>query len=152
MGRGLSARETNPVASAGRVVSGPRSDETMRYVDYLFAWTILMTAVVFILVTESLHPRGAILDVPFLWIVIAIVNFIRLRNADVEVRDLKMFCVAANLIVLMLEVVRAKLLGAVILKNWGPYPLIVAIAVLGETVFSIARKNDFKPPAHNREK
>ena len=121
----------------------------MRYLDYLFAWTILMTSVVFIVVTETLHSRGAILDIPFLWIVIAMVNFLRLRNADAEVRDLKMFCVGANLIVLMLEAVRVKLFGAVVLKNWGPYSLIVGIAVLGETVFSMAQRNDSKPPALN---
>ncbi len=35
----------------------------------------------------------------------------------------------------------SELFGRAILKNWGPYTVIVAIAVLGEVIFSIFQKN-----------
>ncbi len=61
----------------------------MKYVDYFFASTILMVAVLFMLVTEISHPRGAILDVPFLWLLVAMLNFLRLRNEYRLVSGLK---------------------------------------------------------------
>ena len=113
----------------------------MKYVDYLLNWTLFITAIVFMLVTEVAHPPGVVLDMPFLWLLIAITNFVRLRNADVLVKGLNTTCIAANLIGLITEACRARLWG------WGPYTAIVAVAIFGEVVFSIVRRNDPNPPA-----
>lgn len=112
----------------------------MRYLDYVCASTILLTAICFMLVTEISHPPGAILDVPFLWLLIAMLNFLRLRNQYSSVRMLKVTCVGANLIGLTLEIVRLKLFGGAVWHSWGPYAVIVAVAVFGETLFSIRQK------------
>jgi hypothetical protein len=122
----------------------------MRYLDYALAWILLITAIVFILVMETAHLRGAILDVPFLWIVIAMMNFLRLRNFHVAVPGLKTSCIGANLIGLTLEVVRFGLFGVAWLRYLGPYALVAhwapytvaAITILGELLFSIAQRND----------
>lgn len=108
----------------------------MKYLDYLLAWTILLDAMVFILVIETYHLRGAILDIPFLWIVIAIINLLRLRNISSPVAGLRISCVATNLIGLILEGVRLKLCGVELLKDWGPYTAIAALAIFGEAIFS----------------
>ncbi len=113
----------------------------MKYVDYFFASTILMVAVLFMLVTEISHPRGAVLDVPFLWLLVAMLNFLRLRNEYRLVRGLKVTCIGANLIGLTLEIVRLKLFGSSVLQSWGPYAVIVTVAILGETIFSIRQKS-----------
>ncbi len=113
----------------------------MKYFDYLLNWTLFVTAIVFILVTEATHPRGVVLDMPFLWLLIAITNFVRLRNADVLVKGLNTTCIGANLIGLITEVCRARL------WEWGPYTAIVAVAIFGEVIFSIVRRNDPNPAA-----
>ncbi|MGH9512715.1 MAG: hypothetical protein ACRD2U_11335 [Terriglobales bacterium] len=118
----------------------------MRYLDYFFASAILATAVVFILATEISHLRGAILDIPFLWIVIAILNFLRLRNSDADVKGLRISCIGANLVGLTLEGVRLKLFGSHLLQGWGPYTLIALLAILAETIFSVVGKHDSKSP------
>ena len=114
----------------------------MRYLDYICAWTILGAAVSFMLFTEISHPPGAVLDVPFLWTLVAMLNFLRLRNDYPSVKGLKVTCVGANLIALTLEIVRLKLFGSVVLKSWGPFALIVALAVLGETIFSFVQMKE----------
>jgi hypothetical protein len=127
----------------------------MRYIDYALAWTLLFTAIVFILVMEITHLRGAILDVPFLWLIIVIMNFLRLRNPYAAVSGLKTSCISANLIGLTLEVVRFGLFGVAWLRYSGPYalvsywaPYIVAmIAIFGELLFSIVQSNDSHSPA-----
>jgi hypothetical protein len=91
----------------------------MRYVDYALAWILLITAIVFILVMEITHLRGAILDVPFLWLVIVVMNFLRLRNSHTAVPGLKTSCISANLIGLTLEVVRFGLFGVAWLRYSG---------------------------------
>lgn len=113
----------------------------MRYIDYALACVLLATAVVFMLVMETIHPRGGVLDVPFLWLVIAMMNLLRLRNTDVRVKALRTFCVGANLIGLTLEAVRFRLFGTELLHRWGPYAAIAAFAMLGELLFSIVRGN-----------
>ncbi len=60
-------------------------------------------------------------------------NLLRLRNGY-DVESLKAFCIGANLIALVAEVVRFKM--------FGPLMLIQAIPILGETIFSVAGKND----------
>jgi hypothetical protein len=114
----------------------------MRYLDYIFAWAILLTAVFFMLAIEILHLRGAILDVPFLWLLVAMLNLLRLRNGYAKVPGLMVTCIGANFVALTLEVVRWKLFGSGILKAWGLYTFIAAVAFLGEAIFSVVRRND----------
>ena len=108
----------------------------MKYLDYLLNWTLFTTAVVFMLWIEIIRPRGAVLDLPFLWLLIAMTNFVRLRNPDLAVKGLRMSCIGANLIGLITEGARSRLWG------WSPFTVIAAVAILGEAVFSIVRRND----------
>jgi hypothetical protein len=119
----------------------------MRYLDYLLAWILLITAAVFIVAMETKHTPGAILDIPFLWLVIAMINFLRLRNAHLGVHGLRTSCIGANLIGLMLELVRLRLGGVPLLKNWGPYTAVAAAAIFGELILSAIQKNDPNSPA-----
>ena len=114
----------------------------MRHLDYACGWIILFSAAGFILAIETTHPRGAILDVPVLWILVAVLNFLRFRNSYASVRGLRVSCIGANLMTLAIEIVRLRLFGAGVLKDWGPWSLIVATALLGETIFSVVQKND----------
>jgi hypothetical protein len=116
----------------------------VRYLDQFCAWTLLLVAVLFMLVTEIRHLRGAFLEDPFLWLLVAMVNFVRLRNYGQSVKGLKVTCVAANVVVLTMEIIRYGMeiirygmYGNALLKSWGPYTLIAGIAVLGETIFSV---------------
>ena len=118
-----------------------RKEDGMKYFDYLLNWTLFITAIVFILVTEITHLRGVVLDTPFLWLLIAITNFVRLRNPDITVKGLRTSCIGANLIGLITEVCRARLWG------WGPYTAVATVAIFGEVVFSIVRRNDPNPSA-----
>lgn len=121
----------------------------MRYIDYALAYILLLTAVVFILFMETTHPRGGILDIPFLWLVIAMMNLLRLRNIGVPVKALKTFCIGANLIGLTLEGVRFRLFGIELLNRWGPCTAIAGIAILCELVFSITQWNDSRSAARS---
>jgi len=114
----------------------------MRYLDYICTWTILLTAVSFMLAIEILHLRGAILNIPFLWLLVAMLNFLRLRNGYARVPGLMVTCVGANFVALTLETVRWKRFGGGIFKAWGLYTFVAAVAFLGETILSIVRKND----------
>lgn len=114
----------------------------MRLLDVCFTWLLWLSAVAFILFIEMSHPPGAILDIPFLWLVVAMVNFLRLRNGYANVPGLIITCVGANLVTLTMEITRWGLFGARVWKGWGPYTLIATAALLMETVFSILRKND----------
>jgi hypothetical protein len=108
----------------------------VKYFDYLLNWSLLITAIVFMISIEITRPRGVVLDLPFLWLLIAMINFIRLRNPDLLVKGLPTSCIGANLIGLISEAARARLWG------WVPYTVIAAVAILGELIFSIIRRND----------
>ena len=114
----------------------------MRYLDYLCAWAILLTAVSFMLAIEILQLQRAILDIPFLWLLVAMLNFLRLRNGYARVPGLMVTCVGANLVALTMETVRWRLFGGGILQAWGLYTFVAAVAFFGETILSIVRKND----------
>lgn len=105
----------------------------MKTIDQTLAWILLAIGFVGILLTEVRHPPGAVLDTPFLWILAAMFNLLRLRNGY-HVPRLRAFCIAANVVVLVAEVVRFKL--------FGPLQLIQGVPLLGETLFSIAGSND----------
>lgn len=114
----------------------------MKLLDYSFGWLLFLSAVAFILFFEMSHPAGAILDIPFFWLVVAMVNFLRLRNGYANVPGLKTTCVGANLVALTMELARWGLFGARVWKAWGPYTMIATVALLMETAFSILRKDD----------
>jgi hypothetical protein len=40
----------------------------MRYLDHALAWIIFANAIIFILVIETAHPRGTVLEDPIIWI------------------------------------------------------------------------------------
>src|SRR5258708_11725316 len=118
----------------------------MKYLDHLCAWAILLTALVSVVVIAFWHPRGTTLEAPLLWILVAMMNFLRLRNGYSGVRGLRTFCIAANLIAFALEILRFGLFGGWILESgglryvflvpnvWLLY-LVVGLSALAETVF-----------------
>ena len=124
----------------------------MKYLDYACAWVIFFSAIVSTVVIAFWHPRGTTLEAPLLWILVAMMNFLRLRNGYSVVRGLQTFCIAANLIALTLEMLRFGLFGGWIFENGGLYSLlsasnewtaylIVALAAFAETIFSILQTN-----------
>lgn len=114
----------------------------MKYLDYICAWAILLSAVSFMLAMEILHLRGAILDIPFLWLLVAMLNFLRIRNGYARVPGLMVTCIGANLVGLTMEVVHWRLFGRAVLAAWGPFTIVAGIAFLGETILSVVRRND----------
>jgi len=100
----------------------------MRYVDYGCAWIVFAAGATGILATEVRRPPGVVLDTSLLWIFLAMINLLRLRNGY-AVKGLKVFCIGANLSVLALEAVR--------LRIFGPFGLLMAVPILCETSFSI---------------
>jgi hypothetical protein len=105
---------------------------------------MLLVAVLFMLLIEILHLRGAFLEDPFLWLLVAMVNFLRLRNDYRTVKGLRITCIGANLIVLTVEIVRYGMYGNALLRSWGPYTLIAGIAALGETIFSMMQAKELQ--------
>jgi len=129
----------------------------MKYLDYGCAWAIFLAAIVLIVIIGFWHPSGMYLDEPLLWILVAMMNFIRLRNGYSRVRGLRTFCLASNLIAFMLVALGFGLFASRTLQNWGPYYLVqslnwwipyflVALCALVETIFSL-QKNDSLEPA-----
>jgi hypothetical protein len=93
----------------------------MKYLDYACAWIIFLSAFVSIVVIGRWHPRGTTLEAPLLWILVAMMNFLRLRNGYFVVRGLRTFCVAANLIAFALEILRFGLFASWIFESGGLY-------------------------------
>lgn len=118
----------------------------MKYADYACAWMILVQGIVGIVITEMRHLRGAVLDTPLLWILLAMLNLLRLGNSY-HVKGLRVFCIGANVSVLALEVVRFKM--------FGPWTLITVVPILAETFFSIIPSTkdiaDFDRPSGSKD-
>ena len=104
----------------------------MKFMDHICAWALFVIAIAGILMIETRQPVGAVLDTPFLWILVAMFNLLRLRNGY-RVRGLKTFCIGANLIALVTEIVRFKMFGL--------FNLIQVVPILAETVFSMVGNN-----------
>lgn len=130
----------------------------MRYLDYACVWAIFLSALVSIVVIAFWHPRGTTLEAPLLWILVVMMNFLRLHNGYSGVRGLRTFCIAANLIAFALEILRFGLFGGWILESGGLHYLflvpnvwmlylVVGLSALIETVFSLQR-NDSRESAH----
>src|SRR5260370_37003193 len=118
----------------------------MKWLDCACAWGIFLSALVSVVVIAFWHPRGTTLEAPLLWIVVAMMNFLRLRNGYSGIRGLRTFCIAANLIALTVEILRFGLFATWIFARVGVYILfspssgwtaylIVALAAFGVTVF-----------------
>lgn len=126
----------------------------MKYLDYACAWTMFLTAIVWIVIIGFWHPEGQFLDAPEIWILVAMMNFLRLANGYSGVRGLRTFCLSASLFALATEILRFGLFASRMLKSWGSYYLvqslpgrtpyfIAALCALVETIFSL-QKNDSK--------
>ena len=107
-------------------------DFEVKYVDQTCAWLIFLGGIIHIVLTDFLHFRGS-LDTALVWIFAAMLNFLRIRNGY-SVQGLKIFCVVANLSVVVLETVRWKMFE-------GPSSLVLLALILIESVFSITAKN-----------
>jgi hypothetical protein len=128
----------------------------MKYLDYACAWAMFLTAILLIVIIGFWHPSGMYLDEPLLWIPVAMMNFLRLRNGYSRVRGLRTFCLMSNLIAFMLVALGFGLFASRTLQSWGssylihalnwwiPY-FLVALCALVETLFSL-RKNDSLEP------
>jgi hypothetical protein len=122
----------------------------MKYIDSALAWILLLSATALILYTEIAHPRGAVLDTPFFWLVISMINLVRVRNTHSTVPGLRISSIAANLVGATAEIVRFKLFGISALHQWGPQVLltywapytVATVAILGELLFSVVQKSD----------
>ena len=88
---------------------------------------------------------------------VAMMNFLRLANGYSGIRGLRTFCIAANVITFIFEILGFGLFASRILKSWGSYYLvqslpgwtpyfIVALCALIETIFSL-QKSDSKASA-----
>jgi hypothetical protein len=147
------------VKSFSCLIAGCHSFEAhpMKYLDDACAWTILLTAVIFLLVIELWRPSGIGFDTPLFWIPVAMINFLRLRNGYRSFLGLRTFAILANLMVLLLEIIRLGEWGVWVLRNWSlcyiiatlwvwtPY-LIISIAALGELMFSIFPQDTSREP------
>jgi hypothetical protein len=71
--------------------------------------------VIFLLVIELWRPSGIGFDTPLFWIPVAMINFLRLRNGYRSFQGLRTFAILANLMVLLLEIIR--------LGEWGVWVL-----------------------------
>jgi hypothetical protein len=103
----------------------------MRYLDYAFAWAILLNAVAFMLAIEILHLSGAILDVPFLWLLIAILNFLRLRNGYARVPGIDGHMCRGQLCGVDTRDCALEAFRKRDVEGLGPYTFIAAVAFLG---------------------
>jgi len=118
----------------------------MRYLDHTLAWILFANAIIFVRIIETNHLRGAVLEDPIIWILVAMINFLRLRNG-VGVRGLGTLCIGANMLALLAELVRLKMFGSFVwvLTSWGPYTLIAGAALSAELIFSLVQMANSKP-------
>jgi hypothetical protein len=103
----------------------------MKYVDQVCAWLIFLDGLVHIVQTDVFHLRGS-LDTALVWIFVAMLNLLRIRNGY-SLRPQRVFCIVANLSVLMLEAVRWKMFE-------DPFTIVLLALILTESMFSITAK------------
>jgi hypothetical protein len=92
------------------IISAPVRNQGSKYLDFACAWTVFVIGVVGMMAIEIRHPPHAVLDTPLLWIFVAMFNLLRLQNGY-SVRNLKAFCIGANVAALALEAVRIRMFG-----------------------------------------
>lgn len=103
----------------------------LRYLDEMCAWLIFLGGLIHIVLTDLFHLQGT-LDTALVWVFVAMLNLLRIKNGY-SVRRLKVFCVVANLSTLMLEAVRWKMFE-------DPFSVVLVALILIESVFSITPK------------
>src|SRR5438034_11840740 len=97
-------------------------------------------------------------DTPLFWIPVAMINFLRIRNGYRALDGLRTFAIVANLLVLILEIIRLGEWGGWIFRSWGLYYLLTALlgwspylivgaASAAELRFSIFQKDSSIEPA-----
>jgi hypothetical protein len=124
----------------------------MRIADHVFAWTIFAAAVGLIAWIGFRHPYGVFLDTPLFWMMVAMLNFLRLRNGYGKMQGLRTFCIVANLSLFTLTALAFSLFALRTSAQmgwqwvwltiydhqlwWAPYE-VVATAALAELLFSL---------------
>jgi hypothetical protein len=132
----------------------------MRVIDSISAWAIFLTGFAYVIVVGYWHPRGTVLDTPLFWIVVAMINFLRLSQGDSALARLRVISIAANLMAFALEFFRFGLFATRTATTWGsqyifselrtnlswwvPY-FVIAISALVETVCSVRRTCTAEP-------
>jgi hypothetical protein len=91
----------------------------MRVIDSISAWAIFLTGFAYVIVVGYWHPRGTVLDTPLFWIVVAMINFLRLSQGDSALARLRLISIAANLMAFALEFFRFGLFATRTANTWG---------------------------------
>src|SRR4029077_19302642 len=91
----------------------------MRVIDSIFAWAIFLTGFAYVIVVGYWHPRGTVLDTPLLWIVVAMINFLRLNQREPALARLQVISIAANLMAFAFEFFRFGLFATRTAHTWG---------------------------------
>lgn len=111
----------------------------MKYLDETCAWLIFLAGLTHIVLTEAFHARDSVLDTGLVYIFVAMLNLLRIRNGY-TVRLLRVFCLGANVSALMLEIVRWNMFGRPSSPSFAVSSLGVAALLLLQTVFSVITK------------
>ena len=117
---------------------------------------MFLVAVGLIAVIGFRHPDGLLLDTPLFWLMVAMLNFLRLRNGYRKVTGLRTFCIVANLSVFTLTALGFSLFAlrtsakmgsewvwVTIYDHqlwWAPYEIMAAVS-LAELLFSVLETN-----------
>jgi hypothetical protein len=104
------------------------SSQTIQLIDTILAWITFAIAIWGIVGTELFRNPFSLLDTPLLWLLVAMFNLLRVRNAP-GIKSLAIYCIAANLMVVILEAVRFKM--------WGTFALFGALPISGELILSV---------------
>ena len=91
----------------------------MRTLDRIAAWLMFAAGFVSISVVGFWRPREMFLDEPVLWIVVAMINFVRFANEDSPPARLRMVTVAANLMTFALGSLGIALFARRTAASWG---------------------------------
>jgi hypothetical protein len=121
---------------------------------------MFLTGFGYVIVVGYWHPRATVLDTPLFWIVVAMINFLRLNQQDSRLGRLRIISTAANLMAFALEFFRLGLFATRTANTWGsqyvwsglranhmwwvPY-FVIAISALAETVFSVRQTEAVEP-------
>lgn len=107
-----------------------------------------------VIVVGYWHPRGTTLESPVMWLVVAMVNFVRIAEGNARIPRLRTVAIAANLMAVAVEFLRVGLTIREVTAAWGsgyiwryfqvnftwwlPYGITALLALI-ETLFSLRR-------------
>ena len=109
----------------------------MRYLDEACAWLIFLAGMSHLVITETFHSPGVVLDTGLLWIFVAMFNLLRIRNGS-TVRLLKVFCLGANISALTFEIARWHMPERPPSRGMAAFEIGFVVLFLLETVLSLA--------------